>query len=114
MTIAIIAILLGIAIPSYNSYVQAGLAREGEAGLEAVLAAEKTYRQRHATFAAFSDLGTARSTLGINLADTPDFDVAASGASATQVTVTATGKNGATGIVMTWTYDTTTGLTTKS
>ena len=116
VVVFIIAALAAIAVPMYGTYLRQGAAKEGEAIAEAVMSAEKTYRQRRGVWwTDFSSSQAVRDALGVNVNEAQNFTVTAV-PSGTQLVVTATGKegSGAAGITVTLTHDTSTGSTSRN
>ena len=107
----LIAVLAAIAIPSWTAYRQHGHALEAKSVVQALIAAEKTYRQRHGKFYsetadATFDPDSVRRTLGVNLGEAPRFEFPKPTYTGSVLTVTANGKSdgAAAGMTVTCTY----------
>jgi type IV pilus assembly protein PilA len=107
IVVTIIATLAAIAVPAFNTYRRQGYATEGRAITEALVTAEKTYRQRNGDFWAPGSLtaAAAMTNLGVNIDESPDFtfEISESGSTLT-VTATGTEESGAHGLEVRATY----------
>lgn len=109
VVVAILATLAAIAVPAFNTYRRQGYISEAKVTLDALVTAEKTYRQRHETF--WTDASPTVSTtnvmqvLGVNLNEAPDFSISIV-VNGEQLQVTASGGEGtgATGLTVVSTY----------
>ncbi len=63
ITVAVIAVLAAIALPSYQSYIQGARRVDGQASLQRILLEQEKWRSNHSTYASnLSDLGISSST----------------------------------------------------
>ena len=98
IVVIIVGILAGVALPQFNRMTRRARLAEAQSMIGAILSAEMLYYQENTTFRAFADNASA-ATQGL-MVDVPldantNWDYVGSGASATDVTVTATGDAGA-------------------
>jgi prepilin-type N-terminal cleavage/methylation domain-containing protein len=96
VVVAIVGTLASIAVPSFNSYRRQGYIAEAKAMNEAVVAAEKTFRQRHNDFwtaGSAACTGDAMQCLGVNPSEASDFTIAIA-ISGSELTVRANGVEG--------------------
>ncbi len=93
ITVAIIAILAAIAIPSYAEYVRRGRITEAISALSGMRVKMEQYFQDNRTYAGACAAGTVAPAP----ADTTNFTYACGGLGATAYTVTATGQGGLAG-----------------
>lgn len=93
----ILAVLAAIAIPSFNTYRRQGYVAEAKVMLEAIVSAEKTYRQRHGIFwtdtSSTATSANSMQALGVNLNEAPDFSFSIS-VSGQELRVAAAGSEG--------------------
>ena len=91
VVIILVAALAAIAVPLYTQYLQQARTAEATGMVGAIVASEKTYNVKNATFVNAADNATIKATLGVNLDDAKYFSYSVTGASATAGVVTATG-----------------------
>jgi type IV pilus assembly protein PilE len=109
VVVAILATLAAIAVPSFSSYRRQGQITAAQAMNDAIVSAEKTYRQRHGAFWTDStpspSAANALANLGVNLNELPNFDVSIT-TSGSNVVVTSSGQSGgaAAGVTVATTY----------
>lgn len=108
IVVIIIGILTAVGVPLYMGYVRSAKAASAQAVIGTIVNAEKLYHQRNGTFVDVADFTTASNVLNIDVRDATQYwTIAVSGSTATQFTVTATGKAGTdyAGIVVSLAYD---------
>jgi prepilin-type N-terminal cleavage/methylation domain-containing protein len=114
VVIVIVAILAAVAVPLYINYVKDARRTEAKGAIGAVITAEQTYFQLHPTVGYIdADLTSGldpKGNLNCDLTDAKNnWVVVVSDPSTTGFKVTATGKADANGLVVTMTYDRSTG-----
>lgn len=86
ITVAIVAVLAAIALPSYQSYNQGARRVDGQASLQRILLEQEKWRSNHTTYASnLSDLGITSSASAEGY-----YTITLSGVSGTGYTATAT------------------------
>ncbi|WLI91495.1 type IV pilin protein [Massilia sp. R2A-15] len=95
IAVAIIGLLMGVALPSYNDYVLRGRLTEAYSALATVQPNAEQFWANTRSYASFD------TSSGVFPAATPNFTYALSGATQTAYTVTATGRARAAGFVYT-------------
>lgn len=81
IVVVIIAVLLAIAIPSFNEYIRRSRRAEAIAGLQQMQLAQERWRSNNPTYGAGTDIG---------LPQSPYYTFSVSGNTATNYTLTAT------------------------
>lgn len=109
VVVAILAVLAAIAVPAFSTYRRQGYVAEAKAIVEAIVSAEKTYRQRHGVFwTDSSPMASAANTLealGVNVNEAPDFSFSIeTNGQWLRVTASGSENTGAAGLEVTSTY----------
>lgn len=110
VVIVIVAILAAVAVPLYINYVNDAKRTEAKGAIGAVITAEQTYYQLNGTYApatTFIVSPTPGSQNGLNCDLTEalqNWDISTTAGTTDGFSVTATGKNDAAGLSVTYTY----------